>query len=41
VAAAVAPDRDPRPVVDRLREVNGIDGAGALDVGDRLAIDLG
>jgi hypothetical protein len=41
VAAAVAPDRDPRPVVDRLREVNGMDGAGALDVGDRLAIDLG
>jgi hypothetical protein len=41
VAGAVAPDRDPRPVVDRLREVNDIGGAGALDVGDRLVIDLG
>jgi hypothetical protein len=38
VAAAVAPDRDPRPVVDRLREVNG---TTALDVGDRLVIDVG
>ena len=41
VAAAVAPDRDPRPVVDRLSDVNDIGGAGALDVGDRLVIDLG
>jgi LysM domain len=41
VAAAVAPDRDPRPVVDRLRDANDIGGAGALDVGDRLVIDLG
>lgn len=38
VAAAVAPDRDPRPVVDRLREANG---GASLDVGDRLVIDLG
>ena len=37
VAAAVAPDRDPRPVVDHLREVNG---GASLDVGDRLVIDL-
>jgi hypothetical protein len=41
VAAAVAPGRDPRPVVDRLRDVNDTGGAGALDVGDRLVIDLG
>jgi LysM domain len=41
VAAAVAPDRDPRPVVDRLREANHLDGGGALDVGDRLVIDVG
>jgi hypothetical protein len=41
VAAAVAPGRDPRPVVDRLRDVNAIDGGGALDVGDRLVIDIG
>jgi hypothetical protein len=41
VAAAVAPGRDLRPVVDQLRDVNGIGGGGALDVGDRLVIDLG
>jgi LysM domain-containing protein len=41
VAGVVAPDRDPRPVVDRLRDVNHIGGGGALDVGDRLVIDLG
>jgi hypothetical protein len=41
VAAAVAPDRDPRPVVDRLRQANHLDGGGALDVGDRLVIDVG
>lgn len=38
IAAAVAPDRDPRPVVDRLREVNH---TATLDVGDRLVIDVG
>jgi hypothetical protein len=37
VAAAVAPESDPRPIVDRLRDVNG---AATLDVGDRLVIDL-
>jgi LysM domain-containing protein len=41
VAAAVAPDRDPRPVVDRLRDANDIGGGAPLDVGDRLVIDLG
>jgi hypothetical protein len=38
IAAAVAPDRDPRPIVDRLREVNG---TATLDVGDQLVVDLG
>jgi LysM domain-containing protein len=41
VAEAVAPGSDPRPVVDHLRDVNDIGAAGALDVGDRLVIDLG
>ncbi|HEY8524009.1 MAG TPA: LysM peptidoglycan-binding domain-containing protein [Acidimicrobiales bacterium] len=38
IATAVAPDRDPRPIVDRLQEVND---TATLEVGDRLVIDLG
>jgi Tfp pilus assembly protein FimV len=38
IAAAVAPDSDPRPVVDALREANG--GRPTLRAGDRLMIDL-
>jgi nucleoid-associated protein YgaU len=37
IATEVAPSRDPRPVVDRLRAVNG---GTELDVGDRLVIDV-
>jgi Tfp pilus assembly protein FimV len=38
IAAAVAPNDDPRSVVDRLREANGTD---VLQAGDRLVIDAG
>jgi Tfp pilus assembly protein FimV len=36
IAAEIAPDRDPRAVVDALREANG--GGAALEVGQRLTI---
>lgn len=35
IAERVAPDQDPRPVVDELREING---GVELDVGDRLRV---
>jgi Tfp pilus assembly protein FimV len=38
IAAAIAPDDDPRPVVDRLREASG---GKVLQAGDRLVIDAG
>jgi hypothetical protein len=38
IAAAVAPDSDPRPVVDALRDANG--GGPELQVGERLVIRL-
>jgi LysM domain len=38
IARTIAPDRDPRPVVDALRKANG--GAN-LEVGDRLTLDAG
>ncbi|HZM32439.1 MAG TPA: LysM domain-containing protein [Acidimicrobiales bacterium] len=38
IAAEIAPDRDPRAVVDALREANG--GGAALEVGQRLTIVL-
>jgi hypothetical protein len=38
IAATVAPDRDPRPVVDQLRDANG---DGPLAAGDRLVLDIG
>lgn len=38
IAAEIAPDRDPRVVVDALREANG--GGAALEVGQRLTIVL-
>jgi Tfp pilus assembly protein FimV len=38
IAAEIAPDRDPRAVVDALREANG--GGAALEVGRRLTIVL-
>jgi hypothetical protein len=37
IAAAIAPDSDPRPVVDALRDANG---GPDLDVGERLVIRL-
>jgi hypothetical protein len=37
IAAAIAPDADPRPVVDALREANG---GPDLQVGERLIIRL-
>lgn len=39
IATRLAPDRDPRRMVDALRDANG--GDDALDVGDRLVIDRG
>jgi Tfp pilus assembly protein FimV len=38
IAAEIAPDRDPRAVVDALREANG--GGVALEAGQRLTIVL-
>jgi Tfp pilus assembly protein FimV len=38
IAAEIAPDRDPRVVVDALRQANG--GGVALEVGQRLTIVL-
>jgi hypothetical protein len=38
IAIAIAPDDDPRPVVDRLREASG---GKALEAGDRLVLDVG
>ena len=38
IAAAIAPDRDPRPVVDALRRVNG---GPTLQPGQRLLLELG
>jgi hypothetical protein len=38
IALQIAPDSDPRAVVDRLRELNG---GPALEVGDRLDLDIG
>jgi Tfp pilus assembly protein FimV len=37
IAAAIAPDSDPRPVVDALRDANG---GPELQVGERLVIRL-
>jgi Tfp pilus assembly protein FimV len=37
IAAAIAPDSDPRPVVDALRDANG---GPNLQVGERLVIRL-
>src|SRR5262245_45555108 len=37
IATEIAPDRDPRAVVDALREANG---GPDLEVGDRLVLDL-
>lgn len=37
IATALAPDADPRPLVDAIVEANG--GAG-LDVGERLVLEL-
>ena len=38
IAATVAPDRDPRPIVDQLRDAHG---GGPLAAGDRLVLDIG
>ncbi|HEX6568018.1 MAG TPA: LysM peptidoglycan-binding domain-containing protein [Acidimicrobiales bacterium] len=38
IAAEIAPDSDPRPVVDALREANG---GPVLEVGTRLTLDVG
>jgi LysM domain len=38
IAAAIAPDSDPRPVVDALRDANG--GRPELQVGERLVVRL-
>jgi hypothetical protein len=38
IAVAIAPDGDPRPVVDRLRQASG---GKALEAGDRLVLDVG
>ena len=38
IAAEIGPDRDPRAVVDALREANG--GGAALEVGQRFRIVL-
>jgi LysM domain len=38
IAAAIAPDSDPRPVVDALRNANG--GRPELQVGERLVVRL-
>jgi hypothetical protein len=38
IATEVAPDRDPRPVVDALRSAN--DGSATLQVGTRLEVDI-
>ncbi|HKE72495.1 MAG TPA: LysM domain-containing protein [Acidimicrobiales bacterium] len=38
IARTIAPDRDPRPVIDALRKANG--GVN-LEVGDRLTLDAG
>ena len=38
IAASVAPDRDPRPVVDQLRQAHG---DAPLVAGDRLVLDIG
>jgi hypothetical protein len=38
IAEAMAPDEDPRPVVDRLREATGDD---VLQAGERLVLDAG
>lgn len=38
IALQIAPDTDPRVVVDRLRELNG---GPVLEVGDRLDLDIG
>jgi hypothetical protein len=38
IAAAIAPESDPRPVVDALRDANG--GGPELQVGQRLVIRL-
>jgi hypothetical protein len=38
IAAALAPESDPRPVVDVLRVANG---GSELQVGDRLTVDTG
>jgi hypothetical protein len=37
IATEIAPDRDPRAVVDALREANG---GPELEVGDRLILDI-
>ena len=37
IASEIAPDRDPRAVVDALREANG---GPDLEVGDRLILDI-
>lgn len=37
IAEAIAPDSDPRPVVDALREANG---GPVLEVGTRLTLDV-
>jgi hypothetical protein len=39
LAAAVAPGRDPRPVIDRIVELNGLE-SGALRAGQRLAVPV-
>jgi LysM domain len=38
IARTIAPDRDPRPVVDALRRANG---GPNLEVGERLTLDAG
>jgi Tfp pilus assembly protein FimV len=38
IARTIAPDRDPRPVVDALRKANG---GPNLEVGDRLTLEAG
>ena len=38
IAAEIAPDDDPRAVVDALREANG---GAELQVGQRLDLDVG
>lgn len=39
IATEVAPDRDPRPVVDALRSANG--GDATVQAGTRLVVDIG